>query len=135
MEDDTRTLSNGGLSRDVSLAVQFRRSRKALLSQLVYEAEGALDANSKPNDQSSMPKEVSVAASWNLVLSQNGTLLHPLGLRVQAFNSWAKSMNWPQLHIQAELAAEQHAVCHRIRQAGQLARSCNINIRRQRWVS
>jgi hypothetical protein len=105
MEDDTRTLSNGGLSRDVSLAVQFRRSRKALLSQLVYEAEGALDANSKPNDQSSMPKEVSVAASWNLVLSQNGTLLHPLGLRVQAFNSWAKSMNWPQLHIQAAVLA------------------------------
>ena len=57
MEDDTRTLSNGGLSRDVSLAVQFRRSRKALLSQLVYEAEGVLDANSKPNYQSSMPKE------------------------------------------------------------------------------
>ena len=97
LQDDTRLLANGGLSSDVTLAVQFRRSRKALLSQLAIEVDQALDVDAKVGISQSDVTELGAGMSLNLLPSNEKVLPDPLGIRVRAFNSWVRSMGWPRL--------------------------------------
>ena len=105
LQDDTRLLANGGLSSDVTLAVQFRRSQKALLSQLAIEVDQALDVDAKVGISQSDVTELGAGMSLNLLPSNEKVLPDPLGIRVRAFNSWVRSMGWPRLHIEAAVLA------------------------------
>ena len=105
LQDDTRLLENGGLSLDVILAVQFRRSRKALLGQLAIEVEQTLDADAKVGIGQSDVAELGADMSLNLLLLDERVLPGPLGNRVRAFNNWVRSMGWPTLHIEAAVLA------------------------------